>query len=85
MERERLLRFGFPERPGALRRFLELMSPDWAITLFHYRNHGAALGRVLAGIAVPEADYEAFERYLLDLAYPYVDETENEAYRAFLR
>jgi threonine dehydratase len=70
VEKERLLRFGFPERPGALRRFLELMSPDWAITLFHYRNHGAALGRVLAGIAVPEADYEAFEQYLEDLAYP---------------
>ena len=69
VEKERLLRFGFPERPGALRRFLELMSPDWAITLFHYRNHGAALGRVLAGIAVPEADYEAFEQYLEDLAY----------------
>jgi threonine dehydratase len=85
LERERLLRFGFPERPSALRRFLKLMSPDWAITLFHYRNHGAALGRVLAGIAVPEADYDAFEQYLEDLAYPYVDETENEAYRVFLR
>ncbi len=85
LRRERVLRFEFPERPGALRRFLELMSPDWAITLFHYRNHGAAHGRVLAGIHVPVADDEAFEAYLRELGYPYANETDNEAYRLFLR
>lgn len=81
---ERLLRFEFPERPGALGRFLELMSPSWNITLFHYRNHGAALGRVLAGIDVPPADDEAFRSYLDTLGYYNVDETDNPAYRLFL-
>lgn len=85
LRRERVLRFEFPERPGALRRFLELMSPSWSITLFHYRNHGAAQGRVLAGIHVPTEDDAAFERYLEELGYPYVNETDNEAYRLFLR
>ncbi|MEM7408932.1 MAG: threonine ammonia-lyase, biosynthetic [Myxococcota bacterium] len=82
---ERLLRFEFPERPGALGRFLSLMSPSWNLTLFHYRNHGAAHGRVLAGIQVPSHDGEAFARYLGELGYPWVEETENEAYRLFLR
>lgn len=82
---ERMFRFEFPERPGALRRFLNLMSPAWAITLFHYRNHGAAHGRVLAGIAVPSGDEEAFDAYLEALAYPVIEETHNEAYRLFLR
>jgi threonine dehydratase len=82
---ERLLRFEFPERPGALRRFLELMSPGWNLTLFHYRNHGAATGRVLAGIQVPEQDATAFAHYLKDLGYPHVEESENLAYRLFLR
>jgi len=85
LRRERVLRFEFPERPGALRRFLELMSPSWSITLFHYRNHGAAQGRVLAGIHVPSRDDAAFEAYLEKLGYPYVNETDNEAYRLFLR
>ncbi len=85
LRRELLFRFEFPERPGALRRFLELMSPAWAITLFHYRNHGAAQGRVLAGLHVPIEDDADFARYLDTLGYPYVNETENEAYRLFLR
>jgi threonine dehydratase len=85
LELERVLRFEFPERPGALRRFLELMSPSWSITLFHYRNHGAAHGRVLAGIRVPTSEEAAFQHYLEELGYPYVSETENEAYRLFLR
>jgi threonine dehydratase len=85
VRRERLLRFEFPERPGALRRFLDLMSPTWAITLFHYRNHGAAYGRVLAGVQVPTSEDEAFEEYLALLGYPFVNESENEAYRLFLR
>jgi len=82
---ERLLRFEFPERPGALRRFLELMSPSWNLTLFHYRNHGAAVGRVLAGIQVSEGEDGAFAHYLKDLGYPWIDETENPAYGLFLR
>jgi threonine dehydratase len=85
LENERVLRFEFPERPGALRRFLELMVPTWNLTLFHYRNHGAAQGRVLAGIQVPPAEDDAFRRYLAELGYPHVDESANPAYRLFLR
>jgi threonine dehydratase len=82
---ERLLRFEFPERPGALRRFLEPMLPAWNLTLFHYRNHGSAHGRVLAGIQVPPAEDASFRRYLGELGYPWAEETDNEAYRLFLR
>ncbi len=82
---ERILRFEFPERPGALGRFLSLMSPGWNLTLFHYRNHGGAVGRVLAGIQVPADESDAFARYLEELGYPWTEETDNEAYRLFLR
>jgi threonine dehydratase len=85
LEGERVLRFEFPERPGALGRFLDLMSPGWNLTLFHYRNHGGAVGRVLAGIQVPAGEADAFGRYLGELGYPWVEETENPAYRLFLR
>jgi threonine dehydratase len=85
LEGERVLRFEFPERPGALGRFLALMSPGWNLTLFHYRNHGGAVGRVLAGIQVPASEADAFVRYLGELGYPWVEETENAAYRLFLR
>jgi threonine dehydratase len=85
LENERLLRFEFPERPGALAHFLELMSANWNITLFHYRNHGAERGRVLAGIQVPKADDAAFDSYLEELGYPCTEETDNPAYRLFLR
>jgi threonine dehydratase len=85
LEGERLLRFEFPERPGALARFLELMDPSWNISLFHYRNHGAATGRVLAGIQVPEAEDADFRRFLDELGYPWIEETDNPAYRLFLR
>ena len=81
---ERLLRFEFPERPGALNRFLHKMALDWNITLFHYRNHGAAVGRVLVGIQVPEASHDDLGRFLEKLGYPHSDETANEAYRIFL-
>jgi threonine dehydratase len=81
---ERMLRFEFPERPGALRQFLSQMGPDWDLSLFHYRNHGAAVGRVLIGMQVPDGQDEAFARFLEELAYPYVDETDNPAYRLFL-
>jgi threonine dehydratase len=73
---ERLLRFSFPERPGALRRFLEHLSPAFDISLFHYRNQGGDVGRVLAGIRVTRAREAAFQQLLQALAYPYVDETE---------
>jgi len=82
---ERLYRFVFPERPGALMRFLSHMHPDWNISLFHYRNQGADYGRTLVGIQVPRKDRKAFTEFLKTLAYPWVDETENPVYRLFLR
>lgn len=81
---ELLLRFEFPERPGALLRFLDGVGPDWNITLFHYRNHGADYGRVLVGLQVAMADRPRLERQLAELGYPYEDETDNPAYRLFL-
>ena len=81
---ERLLRFEFPERPGALMTFLDRMSSNWNISLFHYRNHGADYGRVLAGIQVPPEDNEAFDSFLRDLGYRNWDETDNPAYQLFL-
>ena len=81
---ELLFRFEFPERPGALLRFLEAMGSKWNISLFHYRNHGSDYGRVLAGIQVPPAEREEFIRHLDELHYGYVEETENPAYRMFL-
>jgi threonine dehydratase len=82
---ERLYRFVFPERPGALMRFLSSMHPGWNISLFHYRNQGADYGRILVGIQVPKADKKAFQQFLATLAYPCVDETDNPVYRLFLR
>ncbi len=82
---ERLLRFVFPERPGALMKFLSLMQPGWNISLFHYRNQGADYGRILVGLQVPATDAKAFAAFLGELAYPYVEETGNPAYRMFLQ
>jgi threonine dehydratase len=82
---ERLLRFEFPERPGALMRFLSAMGDRWNLSLFHYRNHGAAFGRVLAGMQVPADDEAAFQRFLEELGYAWQDETDNPAYPLFLR
>ena len=82
---ERLLRFVFPERPGALLKFLSLMQPSWNISLFHYRNQGADYGRILVGLQVPPEDAEAFAAFLDTLGYPYVEETLNPAYRLFLQ
>jgi threonine dehydratase len=79
-----LYRFEFPERPGALMRFLNSMRPDWNISLFHYRNHGADYGRVLAGIQVPPSDKAEFRAFLDRLGYDCVDETGNPAYKMFL-
>jgi threonine dehydratase len=84
-EDERLVRFEFPERPGALLDFLHTMGNRWNLTLFHYRNHGAAFGRVLAGMQVPAEDGAPFERFLQDVGHEFVDETANPAYRLFLR
>ena len=81
---ERILRFEFPERPGAFLRFLNSLKPAWALTLFHYRNHGDDVGRVLAGLSVPPAEQPALDAALADLGYPYVDETDNPASRLFL-
>ncbi len=81
---ELLYRFEFPERPGALARFLSAMRSDWNISLFHYRNHGADYGRVLVGIQVPPKEAPAFRSFLRALGYPYADETRNPAYRLFL-
>lgn len=87
IEHERVFRFEFPERPGALDRFLTNLHPGWNISLFHYRNHGADVGRVLVGLQTPPngvADDEELNDFLNELGYPYVEETDNVAYRNFL-
>jgi len=81
---ELLYRFEFPERPGALMKFLSNMRTDWNISLFHYRNQGSDYGRVLVGMQVPRGDMREFLRFLETLGYPWVDETRNPAYRLFL-
>jgi threonine dehydratase len=81
---ERILRFSFPERPGALRRFLTRLSPHFDISLFHYRSQGGDIGRVLVGIRVPRGEEHAFASFLAELDYPYVDETDDPACRLFL-
>jgi len=83
-ELERVYRFEFPERPGALLRFLTRMSRGWNITLFHYRNYGSDLGRVLAGMEVPREDEAAFAVFLEELGYAWTDEKDNPAYRFLL-
>ena len=83
-ENEILYRFEFPERPGALMRFLDSMSAGWNISLFHYRNHGADYGRVLVGMQVPPSAKAEFKRFLGRLGYTYADESANPAYRMFL-
>ncbi|MGA8009590.1 MAG: threonine ammonia-lyase, biosynthetic [Thiomonas sp.] len=83
-ENERLLRFGFPERPGALLRFLDALSPNWNISLFHYRNQGGDSGHVLVGIQVPPSDRREFSRFLQQLGYQYTEETDNPVTRLFL-
>ncbi len=83
-QHETLVRFEFPERPGALMRFLQSMNPEWNISLFHYRNQGDDYGRVLVGIQVPPNDSAAFAQFLDRLGYPFWDETSNPAYSLFL-
>ncbi len=84
VKNERLYRFEFPERPGALLRFLTRMGQRWNISLFHYRNHGAAYGRVLAGVQVTEDENEDFQGFLSALGYVFWEETDNPAYQLFL-
>jgi len=81
---ERLYRFEFPERPGALLDFVNALHPAWTISIFHYRNHGSDVGRIVVGVEVPEADGRAWETVLTDLGFPWREETANPAYRLFL-
>ena len=83
-ENELLYRFEFPERPGALMRFLSNMAPNWNISLFHYRNQGADYGRVLVGLQVPRNEKKAFRQFLSELGYPYWNESDNPVYKMFL-
>jgi threonine dehydratase len=82
---ELLFRFEFPERPGALVRFLDRLHPDWNVSLFHYRNHGADHGRILVGIQVPPDDHALLQPFLDTLGHPYADESAHPAYRLLLR
>ena len=81
---ERLFRFEFPERPGALLDFLNAIGTNWNISLFHYRNHGSDHGRILAGIDVPKEETAELEAHLADLGYPHWEESDNPAYAIFL-
>ena len=83
-EHEVVYRFEFPEKPGALMKFLDNMGQNWNISLFHYRNHGADFGRVLVGMQVPPHEQTEFVAFLQNLGYPYWDETQNPAYQLFL-
>lgn len=84
VQNERLFRFEFPERPGALLEFLTQLAGRWNISLFHYRNHGAAYGRVLAGMEVPDGQMEEFRKFLDDLGYAYYTEQDNPVFKLFL-
>lgn len=84
VENERIFRFEFPERPGALLDFLKAIGTDWNISLFHYRNHGSDYGRILAGIQVPDNESDELEAHLADLGYTYSEESDNPAYTMFL-
>lgn len=82
---ELLYRFEFPERPGALMQFVGSMSPDWNISLFHYRNNGADYGRIVVGMQVPPHEMQEWQAFLDKLGYQYWDETQNPAYKLFLK
>jgi threonine dehydratase len=84
VKNEILYRFEFPARPGALMKFLNSMSHNWNISLFHYRNHGTDYGRVLVGMDVPPGDHAKFKEFLGQLGYRYWDESKNPAYKMFL-
>ena len=84
LKNERLFRFEFPERSGALLDFLKAIGNNWNISLFHYRNHGSDYGRVLVGIQVPDDESSELETYLSKLGYTHFEESDNPAYRMFL-
>lgn len=84
IENEKLFRFEFPEKPGALLKFLTVLGNDFNISMFHYRNHGSAYGRVLVGIQIPDREMPHFIKRLKSIGYRYWNETENAAYRQFL-
>ena len=81
---ELLYRFEFPERPGALMAFVSSLHPSWNISIFHYRNHGADVGRIVVGVQVPRQERQEWERFVAALPYPHWDESANPAYRLFL-
>ncbi len=85
IKNEKLFRFEFPERPGALLDFLNAIGTDWNISLFHYRNHGSDYGRVLTGIDVLKNKNKDLEKHLLKLGYPFWEESDNPAYKMFLK
>jgi threonine dehydratase len=82
---ERIIRFEFPETPGALASFLQQLQSDWYITLLHYRNHGGQVGKVLAGVRVPAGQESEFEKVLDDTGYTFFDETHNPVFERFMR
>ena len=82
--RELLYRFEFPERPGALMAFVSALHPNWNISIFHYRNHGADVGRIVVGVQVPDAELKEWRRFLGELPYQHWEETDNPAYQLFL-
>ena len=82
---ERLFRFEFPERPGALTDFLDHLDPQWNVSLFHYRNHGADLGRIVVGLQVPDNEQDRLSEFLDGLGHVWHDETGHAAYRLLLR
>lgn len=84
MDPERIYRVEFPERPGALLKFLAALGQRWNISMFHYRNHGAAYGRILVGIQVPTGQKAAMREVLDGIGYPYWDESANPAYQLYL-
>ncbi len=84
IENELVYRFEFPERPGALLKFLMVLGNRWNISMFHYRNHGAAFGRVLVGIQVQKDDKKRLKGFLDKIGYRFWEETDNPAYRLFL-
>lgn len=84
-QNELLYRFEFPEKPGALMSFLSAMAPNWNISLFHYRNHGADYGRILVGLQVPPSEKKAFKEFLKTSGYRHWDESDNPAYQLFLK
>jgi threonine dehydratase len=84
VDNEAVFRFEFPERPGALMKFLSKLGGRWNISMFHYRNHGAAYGRVLVGMQVPQTERSQVTRFLEEIGYTWYDETDNPAYQLFL-